>query len=280
AALLALRGNNQINSLSRALAQVAFAPDAPVYRARFYATGTAVDVFIDDQLPTKDTSDGICGGKKAPVSFKAAEGNYYVPLFEKAWAKYVDAHLLFASGATQEKDAHGYLVLESMPAKNVLRGVTGRARKMVYKTTTKNDYKFLQAIIDCLNGPQTCVFGSADANHLAKTLGPPNKFNVYPVPGGRIFRDNKVTYTLLDKDQSDERVTIVGNHAYALMRSQSPGVLGAASFEPNEILITIRNPWGCNPDSYSDGTCTAEDGDILISLRGLAAVMDSIYTLQ
>jgi hypothetical protein len=279
AALLALRGNNQNSVLSRTLTQVAFPPEKPVYRAIFYATGTAVDVFIDDYLPTVDTSDGVCERPESPASYRAPHGNYYVPLFEKAWAKYVDAHMQFATSERRDEDAHGYLALTSMPAMNVLRGVTGRSRKAVHKTKTGDDYKFLQAIMDCLNGPQTCVFSSVSANNLEKAYGPPNRFDVYSASGGRVFRNNDHTYTLVDTDQDNTRLTLVGDHAYALMRSQSNRVTGSASFKPNKVLVTIRNPWGCNPDAESENSCAQSEGDVLISLRGLAAAMDAVYTL-
>ncbi len=289
------------------------------YEVLLKKDGATQRIAIDDQLPVRtagssswcwpypgyqpvedavidSTSPG--GYKKTPI--------FFMPLLEKAFAKFLDANPDWKSTAA---DVTGYLGLEGINPAYAMAALTGGTPKAVYRTTGGFDPFILGAVLRCMIGDAPCVIGTTNSTTL-EGLGMkdttqtiwlnPDRAEGY-TPGntaGMTASDapkSNSTYTVIDFDQvvqvdgrdRSTALTLVGTHAYAFDAGASTDWPLQNSVNAwNEARINIVNPWGSNPCSWPGGGC-GRDGGIYpqaarlpLSLRTFAQTIYSVYTVE
>lgn len=293
AAIIALIGIGRQSDLQRAIIQVGNTLEVrfkyPV-EALFFANNspqftTRTDlVKIDDKLPATNLSSadrvvkgcdaylGAYPGTGLPVI--PARPVLYVPLLEKAWAKYTDAYP--AKLRPQGSKAIGYPGIEGTSAALVMQALTGLQAQTYSRTKEGFDINFAIRILLCIVASRPCVFGTPNATTLAG-LG------VKKEPGPAIINEAGIIATNQDEDLYDvledgtRRVlTFVGEHAYALDFENSDAIDGTVkTFENAEV--TIINPWQKN---YNFRLESSKEGSIRLKLKTLAFIMETVYWVQ
>lgn len=292
------------------------------YEVRLAKDGAEQVVAIDDQLPV------LTGGSTLycwpypgfqPVNDAALpseDGSYpptpifFMPLLEKAFAKFLDANPDWKSTGPEMT---GYLGLEGINPAYALAALTGGTPKFVHRATSGFDTPILAALLTCMMGTAPCVIGTTNATTLGG-LGTPDTtstiwlnptgdraVNKGYTPGetaGLAASDAPVsnsTYTIIDFDQvvktdkgdRSTAITLVGTHAYALDHSQSTDWPMQTSVKSLiEARMAILNPWGSNPCSWPGGGCGKDGGlypmpsKVPLSFRALAQTIYSVYTVE
>ena len=277
AAMMALRDVNSF-SLKTFYTQI----NSATLIANFRVNGKAVSVNMDAKLPTLNGATSTYGRCLIPIgSFQIVNHNAYVPMAEKAFAKLLDAYpaLRSSSGA----DKAGYEALTGVRSFVVMRAITGKAGVRVNHNSigTSHSYfdqTFANQVITCLNAEFPCTIatpshsGLANIYQLSDNTGYTNK-----AAANINFVDDFITFN--DVDQGGKAIRVVSNHWYTLLKSKSPHVHpDTANANPNQVLVTIRNPWGYNP-TFSDPE-VAGSAEVQVSLRALYAIMSEINTLR
>ncbi|KLT42414.1 hypothetical protein CC85DRAFT_328169 [Cutaneotrichosporon oleaginosum] len=289
------------------------------YEVLLKRDGVTQRIAIDDQLPVRTAGsasncwpypgyqpveDAVVdatdprGYKKTPI--------FFMPLLEKAFAKFLDANPDWKS---TPPEVMGYLGLEGINPSFALAALTGGTPKPVYRTRAGFDPFILGAVLTCMIGDAPCVIGTTNATTL-EGLGMkdttqtiwlnPDRSEGY-APGntaGMTASDSpksNSTYTVIDFDQvvvvdgrdRSTALTLVGTHAYAFDHSASTDwPLQNSVSAWNEARINIVNPWGSNPCSWPGGGC-GKDGGIYpqaarlpLSLRTFVQTIYSVYTVE
>jgi hypothetical protein len=295
-------------------------PGEGSYEVRLFKDGEWQTIAIDDQLPTR-TGGAASNCRTFPgyqpvldaVLDPAAPGGYrqagifFMPLLEKAFAKFLDANPDWSNSPEW-----GYFGTEGVHASNVLSALTGGTPRLVRRKTTGYDPHILGALLTCAMGKAPCVVGSANPAALTR-LGESDTTNTVwlnPVAGdygyeagrtsGMVASDapaSTKTYTIIDFDQlvqvdgrdRSTAVTMVGKHAYAFDHASStrwpfaPGGVDLLTFD--KAKASLLNPWGRNPCSWPGGLC-GKDGGIYgmparlpLSFRTFAMSINTVYTV-
>jgi hypothetical protein len=293
-----------------------FSGDTRNIVAVFRKDGTTYPTLIDDQLPVLQNANPNCWPYPGyqPVNDAAdpgPDGSYpptpifFMPLFEKALAKFLD----FATDWRVTPAGYtGYAGLEGVPPHYVLAAVTGGTPKAVYRTKDGFDGPILAALITCMRGVAPCVIGTTNAVTLdglgtevdgSIWLNPAGDASVPRgyTPGqtsGLLASDSPAsehTYSIVDFDQlidmpqgqRSTALTMVGNHAYAFawQRStqppwQSPMV---------DWRMRFLNPWGNNPSQWPGGGGAGrgawdDPSEITYSFRTFAQTVGGVYTIE
>ncbi|WOO78489.1 uncharacterized protein LOC62_02G002036 [Vanrija pseudolonga] len=257
-----------------------------------FQNGNTTDlVFVDDALPkrtegARDKCWPYLGYQPAYDGGAGTSPTIFMPLFEKAFAKWLD-YRRSESGSWPRSPGVGYSGLEGVGPDQVMAAVLGHTPKGVGRQTPGYDQGLMNALSLCLTTPTPCVIGTASIENLS-VLGSKDEAGtiVQPELGPAVVYvadqqpQNTVAYTVVDFDQvHDGSVTIVqlvGNHAYAIDASRSTDpVKGVAAGR-----VTLINPWGINPDLWDDSRGAGipdSKAEIVISLRALQLVIDSVF---
>lgn len=289
------------------------------YEVRLAKFGVDQVVAIDDQLPILTAgSPAYCfpypGYQPVNDAAKPSEdGTYkptpifFMPLLEKAFAKFLDANPELKSTGPE---VSGYLGLEGISPAYALAALTGGTPKAVHRTVGGFDVPILAALLTCMTGSAPCVIGTTNATTL-EGLGVPDTYGsvwLNPAAGSTGYTPGETsgmaasdkptsnsTYTIIDFDQvvktekgdRSTAITLVGTHAYALDHSQSTDwPLQTSVKSIIDARMAILNPWGLNPCSWPGGGCGKDGGiypmasKVPISLRSLAQTIYSVYTVE
>lgn len=242
--------------------------------------GKDTKVVVDDQLPKRSgASDPRC---LPYLSFQPAGENArtgYVPLAEKAVAKYLNAYPTYKS--TQEK---GYLGLEGIWPDIALELLTGAKGKRTFRQTVGLDQGLVTALDRCLTQNEPCVLGSPPATDTAWQLFAPTKpaKPVFNLPYGEKYVSGVLTVNITrgahdvvdhDNGPADTRNTVVPSHAWALDKNKSV-------YDPKNLRaskIRILNPWGENlkPWNALDAPNALE-----LSFPALASIITGVFTVE
>jgi hypothetical protein len=264
AAMIALRDNNA-RGLRNMLTSGSNTKDL---QFRFYYNSKSTVVHIDDKLPfDPDCSTGQLG------SFQITNNNAYVPLTEKALAKFFDAYPDLRNTKTP-----GYAGLINIDAATVMSAISNvRAIRVLHPVSPNHSsmvLSYTNAIIKCMNDKHPCTLATPTVEGLARVYNLPGVTSFDTAAARQIrFDDDMVSFFDVDQNVS---VQLEGRHWYALLRSKGPNNIPATASAntPNNIILTLRNPWGHNP--HPTGRDSAE---VRVSLRALAAVTVQVGTL-
>ncbi|GMK59027.1 hypothetical protein CspeluHIS016_0700420 [Cutaneotrichosporon spelunceum] len=293
------------------------------YEVLLKKDGVTQRIAIDDQLPflTGAAPGSSCWPYPGfqPVldaALPGPNGNYpptpifFMPLFEKAFAKFLDANPDWKAAKPEET---GYAGLEGVNPAYVLAAITGGKPVSVPRTTPGLDGPIIAALLRCMTGSAPCAISTGNSTTL-EGLGPVDASNVIWLnptangaagpsgynPGetsGMLASDkpgSKSTFTIIDFDQVRKTpegdrstvVTFVGNHAYAFDRSRSTTFPFPASITSLlDIRMTVLNPWGANPCQWPGGGCGTggsyyEPAALPFSFRTLAMSIIGVYTVE
>ena len=297
AAMLAIRGNDMMSDLNYALRQTDYSVNNPRFRARFRAiNGVTTEILLDDKLPYQDCY-------KSLASFAAPCKHYYVPLMEKAFVKFLDAHPDWRTidgslGAAEKKEVKswtGYRAMQSIDPRNVMRAITGQRRRNVYRRKANFDQVFANNMIKCLNGPYGCALLTPHVDNYVSSWGkfPKGKTRHF-TDGAQIQPAADGIFVVYDRDNDFKAHYLASSHWYAIIRNKSPSKITPLQAHnlANDIMVTIRNPWGCNPGKGTGNGCVeyketredrcekrTDDGEMVISLRALWSVFVGIDTV-
>ncbi|KAF2821078.1 hypothetical protein CC86DRAFT_108347 [Ophiobolus disseminans] len=296
AAIIALISTGRQLDLTRAITRVGNSLEVrfkfPV-EALFFANksplfSTRTDVVkIDDKLPSstlssEEQSNKGCGGYLAAYpglgpSIIPARPVLYVPLLEKAWSKYTDAHPEeLRSSLAKENNALGYPGIEGTSPALVMQALTGLQAQSFTRLEPGFDSAFGVRVLLCLLFARPCVLGTPNADTLAG-LGVKKEPGPAIVNQGGIIGTNKdrAFYTIIEAETA-RVLTLVGQHAYALDYENSDIPDGKNKTLEN-AEVTIINPWQQNAN-FRD--VISEGGSIRMKLKTLIFIMDTVYFVQ
>ncbi|KAI9801727.1 MAG: hypothetical protein M1833_002409 [Piccolia ochrophora] len=207
--------------------------------------GKAYVVQIDDTLPV--TNDTTCHRYMGFQATLAANNQrvVYMPLLEKAWAKYLDAK---PELKRSEPKKTGYQGLEGTGARDVLPALTGWPVRFAARGGPGRDATIAANTLLSIVLYQPTVLSSPNFESL-KTLGSywDEGSQLATLELGGITIINRKNNVLLYTRFSDaSQHYIIAGHAYALTPDND--------FRQGGILTTwqeaptvLRNPWGKNP---------------------------------
>lgn len=255
---------------------------------RFKYPGKEATVLIDDQLPTltsgscwpylgfQPTLDAVCPG---PDGTYPPTNVFFVPLLEKAFAKYIDAFPELRSPSTTEAGWTGYKGLTGIRPDVALAAFTGGTPNAIYRDLDSVAPIILQ-LLRCIRDDVICAVDTYPAATL-DGMGPKDEYGVVHLLGDSGWAapntqwNQEVSYTLIDFDNLNAEgrskvVEMIGLHAYGIDYATTP--------YPG--IVKLLNPWGCNP-TYSDqsGYCGSYEGGprVELSLRVYASMLRAVY---
>lgn len=313
AAVMALAAGGWTKYLTHMFTKTNFEGDSRVITATFQKDGKTTPVLIDDQLPVLQNANPNCWPYPGyqPVNDAAYPDLskptpiFFMPLFEKAFAKFLDVTPEWKSA---KADTRGYEGLEGVNPAYVLAAITGGVPKSVWRTKDGFDGPILAALVTCMRGLAPCAIGTTNATTLAglgtipadgalwlNPAGSAAKPNAY-TPGqtsGLLASDaptSKGTYTIVDFDQvihtpqgdRSTAITMVGNHAYAFEWTTSTHVPFTTPMVDWDMRIL--NPWGRNPCQWPGGCGGAgnfdEPAQVSTSFRSFAQTVAGVFTVE
>lgn len=269
--------------------------------------GNRIDTWrssVNDELPRLISSTLRCPeylGYQPTyrISASAPEGGisraYWVPILEKAWAKYLDAFQFLSS----RPELSGYGTIRSSRADNVLAAITGGTREAV----GRGDYTALtKRLRTCLTSDAPCVWGSGSYEAFARGdygdgfTDESDLFlfrnNADAVLGivqrartstGAVFSSHLRIYDINNQPvELGRRVRLPVKHAYAIDRANS-----FWSTNAKRCKVTLINPWGYSPIDCPNDTnginkapSTGCDGprSFELSCGAALALTSGIYT--
>lgn len=256
---------------------------------RFKYPGKEATVLIDDQLPTltsgncspylgfQPTLDAVCPG---PDGTYPPTNVFFVPLLEKAFAKYIDAYEELRSPSTREAGLTGYDGLTGIRPDVALAAFTGGQPNAIFRDLDSVAPVIL-ALLRCIRDDVICAVDTYPSS--LDGMGPQDKYGVVHLLGDSGWAasnsqwNQSVSYTVIDFDNLNAEgrshlVEMIGLHAY--------GIDYAATPYPG--IVKLLNPWGCNP-TYSDqsGYCSTYNGPQLeLSLRVYASMLRAVYWVE
>lgn len=261
---------------------------------RFKYPGKEATVLIDHELPTlisgncwpylgfQPVLDAVC---------PAADGSYpptnvfFVPLLEKAFAKYIDAFPELRSSSATEAGWTGYEGLSGISPGVTLAALTGGQPNVFFRDLNSVAPIILQ-LLRCIRDDIICAVDTYNASTL-DGMGPQDEYGVVHLLGdsGWAASNNQwnqtLSYTLIDFDNLNAEgrsklVQMIGTHAY--------GIDYAATSYPG--IVKLLNPWGCNP-VWEDkkGYCESEEARkggprVELSLRVYASMLRAVYWVE
>ncbi|CAK9785714.1 hypothetical protein CC85DRAFT_313985 [Cutaneotrichosporon oleaginosum] len=289
------------------------------YEVLLKKDGVTQRIAIDDQLPSLTNANPMCWPYPGfqPVLDAALPGplgNYpptpifFMPLFEKAFAKFLDANPDWKSTLP---NVTGYAGLEGVNPAYVLAAITGGTPVSVWRTRPGFDGPILSALLTCMRGTAPCAISTGNATTL-EGLGTPDAGTIWLNPAGdaamprgytpgdtsgMLASDapgSPSTFTVIDFDQVNETpagdrstvLTFVGNHAYGFDHSRSTDFPLPANI--NSLLnvrMSALNPWGANPCQWPGGGCGDGDSEfdepseLPFSFRTLAMSIVGVFTV-
>ncbi|KAH8658370.1 hypothetical protein BX600DRAFT_469036 [Xylariales sp. PMI_506] len=259
ASLLSLIANGQRQEISDALVRKSdpslmvaqfFVPDTEtlIPNAPAIVNTKAVRFIVDDSLATRDP---FIDNSPCPeyISFSPSVVDSrriaFVPLLEKAFAKFLDAN------PDLKINQDGYGGLTGIVARNVLQSITGGTARIYERFSPGLDLDMASFFVKCINMRRACVLGVPPATD--PRLGTAVNGNI-DTPAGQItINSGSKTFTLREIGTNRD-ITIIGQHYYGIERTQPiDGKL--ITFDNAEV--TLHNPWGCNVDPNSELSCAA-----------------------
>lgn len=240
ASVIALIANNQQEELKFALQKretqlIArfFVPATQVLVPGAAASKTmkAIVVRIDDGLPFT-TKDGCQSFQGAMPCIAEGRPIMFVPMLEKAWAKFLDAIEPYP------RDSRGYLGMTGTPAREALQALTGGNGRLFERQTAGLSLPMASFLVQCINLRRACVVGSPPIDDIR--LGPRFRgSNAIDTEAGVITPVDSQTYQLQEKG-TNRNIDIVNLHYYGLEATQPiDGEL--ITFDNAEVII--HNPW-------------------------------------
>ncbi|KAJ9127299.1 hypothetical protein QFC24_000706 [Naganishia onofrii] len=271
---------------------VTSADGKPVKQLSFHFKypGKEAIVLIDDTLPTltsgacgtylgfQPTPDAVCQNPSTGVYDPT--NVFFVPLLEKAFAKYIDAFPELRSKQTADKGYTGYLGLEGIRPDIVLASFTGGQPGSVFRNL-QSTAPIIAALIRCIREDVICAVDTYPTS--LEGMGPKDEFGVVHLLGDSGWAasnsqwNQDVSYTVIDFDDLNSEgrshlQEMIGLHAYGIdyLSTPFPGI------------VKLLNPWGCNP-TYSDqsGYCSTYNGPQLeMSLRVFVSMLRAVYFVE
>jgi hypothetical protein len=268
------------------------ADGAPVKQLafRFKYPGKEATVLIDDKLPTltsgvcgtylgfQPTLDAVCQNPSTGVY--DSTNVFFVPLFEKAFAKYIDAFPELRSQQTSDNGYTGYLGLEGIRPDIVLASITGGQPQSEFRNL-ESTAPIILALLRCIRDDIICAVDTYPSS--LEGMGPKDEFGTVHLLGdsGWVSSNTQwnqsVSYTVIDFDDLNSEgrshlQEMIGLHAYGIdyLSTPFPGI------------VKLLNPWGCNP-TYSDqsGYCSTYNGPQLeMSLRVFVSMLRAVYWVE
>ncbi|ORY15059.1 hypothetical protein BCR34DRAFT_559537 [Clohesyomyces aquaticus] len=222
-----------------------------------------VQVRIDDTLATRtDDSPATCAEF---ISFNpgvSLDGrrNAFVPLLEKAFAKFLDS-----GEAIVQPDFSGYAGLTGIAARNVLSSLTGGKPRLYERFKSGFDLEMAAILVKCVNLRRACVLG----------VPPPTDPRMGTIVNGKIdtqagqitIHSGEKTFTLRERG-TERDVPIVGLHYYGIQRTQ---VIDGEFITFENAEVDLHNPWGCNIDVNGVFTCN-KGGSVRVKLSSLPVI--------
>ncbi|KAL1407852.1 hypothetical protein Q8F55_007288 [Vanrija albida] len=281
-------------------------------KATFKKDGVTSEILIDDQLPVLQNFNPNCWpypgfqpvNDAAYPDLSVPTPIFFMPLFEKAFAKFLDANPTWKS---TKPEVVGYEGLEGVNPAYVLAAVTGGTPKSVWRTKDGFDGPIIYALITCMRGLAPCAISTTNSTTL-EGLGTPKDGSIWlnpagsaAVPGGYVPGEtsglmasdaptSRSTYTVIDFDQVQKTpqgdrstaITMVGNHAYAFEWQASTHV---PITEPMvDWDMRILNPWGSNPCQWPGGCggggAFDEPARVTTSFRSFAQNIIAVFTVE
>ncbi|WOO78488.1 uncharacterized protein LOC62_02G002035 [Vanrija pseudolonga] len=303
AGIMALVTSGYLKHLKRSVVKMFDRPNAGDKTIAFsFRSGGKTDiVIVDDSLPKLSNANTRCwdylGYQPVKDAAKpAADGSYpptpifFMPLFEKAFAKWLDYRDELRSSTAKGAKGTGYSGLVGVRAENVMAAVVGGTPKDVYRQNPGYDAGLLFAAFRCLQSDTPCVIGTVPIDSIGY-LGSKDATGtiILPKAGAPVVYvgdqtpQNHKTYTVIDFDQvtngRSTLVQLVGNHAYAIdkTRSTDPAKGWAAGH------VTLINPWQVNPDYWKDNTGSGVWGtkpEVVLSFRAFSLVINSVHWVE
>jgi hypothetical protein len=261
---------------------------------RFKYPGKEALVMIDDTLPTltsgacwpylgfQPTLDAVCpaeDGSYPPTNV------FFVPLLEKAFAKYIDAFPELRSSSATEAGWTGYKGLTGISPAVALATFTGGTPNVIFRDLESVAPVILQ-LLRCVRDDIICAVDTYEAGTL-EGMGPKDDYGVVHLLGDSGWAapntqwNQTVSYTLIDFDNLNAEgrsslVQMIGTHAY--------GIDYAATPYPG--IVKLLNPWGCNPVwEDQNGYCESEKAQkggprVELSLRVYASMLRAVYWVE
>ncbi|KAL1407440.1 hypothetical protein Q8F55_006873 [Vanrija albida] len=303
AGIMALVTSGYMRYLKRSVIKLFDRPNAGDRTIGFafkYGGNTDI-VIVDDTLPTLSNANSRCWPYLGyqPVNDagkQAADGSYpptpifFMPLFEKAMAKWLDYRDDQRSSTAKDAKGIGYSGLVGVRAENVMAAVLGGTPKSIYRERRGYDTGILFAAFRCLQSATPCVIGTVPIDSISYlgnkdstgTIIQPNAGSPVVYVGDQTPQNHK-SYTIIDFDQINNGrstlVQLVGNHAYTIdkTRSTDPGNGWAAG------RVTLINPWQKNPDYWKDNEGNGVPGtkpEVVLSFRAFSLVINSVHWVE
>lgn len=257
---------------------------------RFKYPGMEATVLIDDTLPT--STSGSCGRYLGfqptldAVCQNRTTGRYdptnvfFVPLLEKAFAKYIDAFPSLRSQSTRDNELTGYSGLEGIRPDVVLAAFTGGQPRRLFRDLA-SPAPIILALLRCIRDDIICTVDTYPST--LEGMGPKDEYETVHLlgdsgwVGSNANWNQQVSHTLIDFDNLNSEgrshlQQMIGLHAYGIDYGSTPF--------PG--IVKLLNPWGCNPE-YSDrsGYCSTYNGPQLeMSLRVFVSMIRAVYWVE
>lgn len=269
-AAIALRGKSQILRDNLKV-------NGSTYEFTFFPHGEEVKVVIDDQLPADTGAAPSC----APLlGFQIAPKNdptqiAYVPLLEKAVAKYQDARQPKDDGST------GYPAMEGIAGQHVLEMLTGGKGTRHNRVRDGLDEVMVETLGKCLTGSDPCLLSSppVDDAYGQAHFNPVNATH-WNVPKGESYNSALITknnqtglWQVTDYDNGGAVNSFVGGHAWAIDKERS-------RYDPNDLrksVVRIVNPWGLNKNPWHE---LPEKNGVELSFPATVSLFRAVMTIE
>lgn len=215
----------------------------------------------------------VSGGCHPLLGYQRSLGerNYlYMPLIEKAFAKYFDAYPELSADGIFTPETAGYVGMEGAPVANIFAAFTGGSPR-TWRRYPELEASFegfpaqmqpelLVATYNCLTLDAPCTAAFPPPGDLAATYGELDEFgSLFITPPGQPSFGlitplgsgvDGPTFNLYDFDQLIDgrystQFNLVGGHAYAIDKTRSFWPTDGSSLRTGRV--TLLNPWGCNP---------------------------------
>jgi hypothetical protein len=203
--------------------------------------------------------------------------NFYVPLLEKAWAKYTDAYP--ENRAYGIEDA-GYKGLTGTPANRFMQAMTGLDGHVQWRRTKGWDQELSLKIFRCILLRMPCVVSTGLASMT--DIGNVDKDGVLRNDAGDMgMGADGFTFTVIERKAPRRVVTFVNTHYYAIDNERTAAIDNSKAANVLDWEVVLRNPWNCNPIVSSNGVCEpGKDGELKVSMNTLFYTMNGVEWVQ
>lgn len=275
ASVLALLGSNRWEALIAGQYDLRTAGENGYFDVEFAnPDGSPWITQIDDVLPfSADTPSG-CWPYLGYQPTKDASGNtvLYMPLLEKAWAKYLDAN-----PTLKTHQLTGYDGLGGTDPATVLRALTGWQANSTGRSGSGVNPTMRTSMLDAIKNYQPTVFATPTSDSI-KTLGYSydNSTATASLTYGTLTVTEPNHYLKYTRYSDGSSHFIVGGHAYALtpdddLRDQT------SEDEMGKHTAVLRNPWGANPSSETEANGPQEFA--VLSIDEILTIVTEMYTV-